>query len=144
MLINLSFICQITFHYKNSLSSNGKRRNTRIFQYQKAAYLCHFTAYREWWRKYPIFSNIVKINKITEDKDEFRNLISLILLIVNNHHINSNFFTNIEKKYYTSQKLKESFSNEELYYLFKLNKLVLLFLSEAKIIELNEINNNIM
>ena len=81
------------------------------------------------------FTNI----KIQDEKDEFKSFLYLILKISNNHHQTKNFFDKIFRiiNFYSSS-IKNNFSNHEILNIFKENKLIILFLREKGILEIDQ------
>ena len=77
--------------------------------------------------------------KILEDRHEFKALLNLIQKIINHHHRTSDFFSKIEAIFLLFKKeIKQTFSNIEIFNIFKNNKRILLFFIENGFIELNE------
>ena len=65
---------------------------------------------------------------ITENKNELKLFLNLLTTISNNHHRYSNFFIKIDQILsFLKQKIKQTFSNIEIFDLFKHNLRILLF-----------------
>ena len=65
---------------------------------------------------------------ITENKNEFILFLKLLIIISNDHHRCSNFFVKIDQILsFLKQKIKQTFSNIEIFDLFKHNLRILLF-----------------
>ena len=78
--------------------------------------------------------------KYQENKQETEHFLHLILVISENHHRKPGFLEKIEKILnYTSKIYKPHFSNEELFTIFQQSKPILLFLLQAKIINIDQI-----
>ena len=98
---------------------------------------------KEYYNPLLIFleSNIDDESLIFKDFDEkgFKEILYLISKIAKNHHQNAGFFSKIEKfLLYFEDKIKQTFSNSEIFNFFKSNKKILLFLFEKKIITIDE------
>ena len=83
--------------------------------------------------------NIIKDHKINEDPHEFKALLQLINNISNNHQRIYNFINKIDQilKYF-QQDIQKSFSNSEIFKVFKDNKRILLFLIQENILLIDE------
>lgn len=93
--------------------------------------------------------NITNFNqnqKMLENKMEFNAFLELIMKIANNHHRSELFFEKIEKLLiFYSNNIKQTFTNLEIFQIFKSNKRVLLILFTNKIITMDQsIFDNIM
>ena len=85
------------------------------------------------------FIDFVNITKICEDREEFKLLISLISKIIKNHHFSLKFFDKIKQIIICIESdIKRTFSNSEIFNLFKKNKRALLFLINQKFIILDQ------
>ncbi|KAK8857406.1 hypothetical protein M9Y10_015811 [Tritrichomonas musculus] len=88
------------------------------------------------------YHNLIKyINsqKIQKDKHELKSLLYLILKISNNHFRISCFFEKIEKiLLFLEQETKQTFSNNDIFNIFKNNKKILLFLIEKQFIKIDK------
>lgn len=80
-----------------------------------------------------------------EDREKLKKVLQLITKIANNHHRDENLFKNIFNiiQNYT-ETIKESFSNYEIFDIFKSNKLILLFLFSNKTIFVDDKINEII
>ena len=66
--------------------------------------------------------------KILGDREKLREYFHFISKICKNHHRHTNFISNIEQiLLYLFENIKQSFSNSEIFHLFKSNKIILLF-----------------
>ena len=89
--------------------------------------------------KYQCLKDMFDGLKINCNKYEFKSLLYLLLKISNHHHRESDFFNKIEKILQIfKDDLKKSFSNSELFHIFRSNKRIILFLFEENIIVMNE------
>ena len=74
-------------------------------------------------------------SKIPENQKELKEFLFMLSKISKNHHRYTDFFTKIEKiLLFLKDKIKQTFSNMELYKLFKNNKQIILFLLQNNII----------
>ena len=94
------------------------------------------------------YQNLIKLisdQKITKDRQELKSFLYLISKISNNHHRTINLFDKIEKiiQFLVNQ-IKQTFSNDEIFDIFKNNKKILLFLIEQKIIKVDKSISSIM
>ena len=78
-------------------------------------------------------------NKIKDNKYEFQSLLWILLKISNNHHRTSMFFDKIERILEYLKDVLQKYSNFELFHFFASNKRILLFLIEAKIMIIDEL-----
>lgn len=88
-----------------------------------------------------VFENLLKlIEKLNFNANhgEFRLLLHLIVQISNNHYRGTNFFAKIEA-ILSKLKIKQTFSNSEIFKIFKSNKRILLYLIQSKILEIDQI-----
>ncbi len=88
-----------------------------------------------------VFENLIQlIEEINFDVNhsEFRLLLHLIVQISNNHYRGTNFFAKIEA-ILSKLKIKQTFSNSEIFKIFKSNKRILLYLIQSKILEIDQI-----
>ena len=89
--------------------------------------------------KYENFINLISTQKINNEEYEFKALLQLINHIGNNHHRVLNFISKIERVLKEfKQELQKSFSNSEIFDIFKDNKRILLFLLEEKMMIIDE------
>ena len=77
--------------------------------------------------------------KIGEDSNELVQLLRLLISFSNNHHRGPLFFSKIEKiiQHFEIQ-IKQTLSKSQLFQLFKKNKILLLFLIENKIMDVDK------
>ena len=82
----------------------------------------------------------IEEQKIQENHEEITLYLNLLVKVSNNHHRNHNFVKKIEQilEYFFSR-IKKSFTNLELFSIFKSNKLLVLFLIKKQIIIVDEI-----
>ncbi|KAK8876044.1 hypothetical protein M9Y10_006228 [Tritrichomonas musculus] len=81
--------------------------------------------------------------KITENKNEFWIFLELILMISNNHHRSPNFMNKLDQVLsYFGPKIKQTFSNLEIFNTFSKNKRLLHFLIKNNIFENDDIYMN--
>lgn len=88
-----------------------------------------------------VFDNLLKlIEKLNFNANhgEFRLLLHLTVQISNNHYRGTNFFAKIEA-ILSKLKIKQTFSNSEIFKIFKSNKRILLYLIQSKILEIDQI-----
>ena len=72
---------------------------------------------------------------IFSERHEFKNSLTLLVKIVNNHFRQPNFFKKINSLLTKlKDQIKQSYSNSEIFELFKSNKKILLFLIKEQII----------
>ena len=77
--------------------------------------------------------------KISDTKHDFLSLLHFICKIGNNHHRCPNFFCKIERILLIfKEDIKKSFSNSEIFNIYRSNKRILLFLIEQQIIVIDE------
>lgn len=85
------------------------------------------------------FISLIDETGVCRDKNKFKTLFHLILIISNKHHRFNNFFIKIEKIFqYYKDKIHEIFSNNEIFNLVKTNKRILLFFIEEKMLIVNK------
>ncbi|KAK8885116.1 hypothetical protein M9Y10_044245 [Tritrichomonas musculus] len=83
--------------------------------------------------------NCIESQKILEDQGEFRELLKLISKIFKNHHRNSSFIQkNEELLSRLSGQIKQTFSNSDIFEIFKNNKRLLLYLIQNQIIQIDK------
>ena len=89
--------------------------------------------------KYETFVNLVEMQKIKEDKEEFKALLRLINIIGNDHHRCVNFNKKIDLilEHFRND-IQKHFSNSKIFDIFRNNKRILLFLIESKLITIDE------
>ncbi|KAK8893099.1 hypothetical protein M9Y10_021514 [Tritrichomonas musculus] len=76
---------------------------------------------------------------ISTDINEMKSIISLIMKVVNNHTRSTNFFDKIFRILdYLKIHIKQMFTNNEIFDLFKSNKLILLYLIKSDVIYIDE------
>ena len=79
--------------------------------------------------------NYLEKNEIRENKKELNMLLDVVAKIANNHHRNRNFFYKLEQIIeYLGMKIKQTFSNDEIFEIFKKNKRILYFLFQKEIL----------
>ncbi|KAK8841091.1 hypothetical protein M9Y10_027932 [Tritrichomonas musculus] len=85
------------------------------------------------------FINYTETQKIRENADKLRIFLSMISIVSNNHHRTPHFIEKIEKilQYFESS-IKQSFTNSELFNIFKNNKRILLYLFQKQIITIDK------
>lgn len=84
---------------------------------------------------YQLITDIIVNEKIYENIQEFKLMLTLITRISNNHHRYVNFFPKIEKIILDIKaEIVQNFSNSEIFDIFKSNKRILLFLIESQIL----------
>ena len=84
-----------------------------------------------------LISNLAN-SKIQDNKYELLNFLILISKLVKNHHRHENFIQRVEQLlHYLQQSIKRTFTNTEIYSIFKNNKRCLYFLITNEIIEMN-------
>ena len=77
--------------------------------------------------------------KLTEDHEEFKIFLRLLLNLSNHHHRQTNFISNIEKIFlHLMDQIKQTFSNYVIFNIFQSNKIILLFLIETKVLTIDE------
>ena len=88
------------------------------------------------------FQNLIKLldeKKIRENRYDLKDLLYIISMISNNHCRTLKLFTKIERILLSfKDEIKQTFSNNEIYEIFKENKKLLLFLLKEKMINLDE------
>lgn len=86
-----------------------------------------------------ILTNYLNAFQLSDDRDELKEIFNTLLRVTRNHHRDKNFFNKIEKILsYFEKKIKECFTNHEIYKIFKKDKRVLLFLLENNILVLDK------
>lgn len=87
-----------------------------------------------------LFQNFVESQNYSKDKEEFLMFLRFLSKIAKNHCRFPAFNSKIERllKYYSDQ-MKQTFTNSEIFQIFKQNKLILLFLFKQNIISADEI-----
>ncbi|KAK8837312.1 hypothetical protein M9Y10_036744 [Tritrichomonas musculus] len=89
--------------------------------------------------------NYIDSEKIGEDRIELRAFLHILLKISRNHYRTSGFFSKIEKVLlHLKESIKKLLSNTEIFYLFKSNKRILLFIITEKIIEIDRTIFNLL
>ena len=79
--------------------------------------------------------NIFKNHKIAKNYHLLKSTLYIIKYLLNNHHRTTNFIPKISKIILCfKEEIKQTFSNYEIFNIFKSNKLILLLLFEEKII----------
>ena len=85
------------------------------------------------------FINNLSVDELQEDKEEFKSILYLINEISNHHHRYAGFMHKIERIFLFFQKfIKQTYSNQEIFDIFKNNKRILLFLFKQQIINVDE------
>lgn len=88
---------------------------------------------------YNEFVTTIKSNNLGENPDELRSILHIIHKVSFHHKRQPNFISKVHKTIlFFSDQIKESFSNSDLYRIFRSNKLLLIFLFEQKIITVDE------
>lgn len=88
---------------------------------------------------YDTLTNFLEKIDFTVSKYEFKLFFDLIISIANNHKRHPNFFNNISKIIlYFKEHIKRTFTNFEVFDIFKSNKLILLFLFDNEIISVDK------
>ena len=89
--------------------------------------------------KYENFVDLVSTHKIINDHYEFKALLQLTSIIGNDYHRIPNFISKVERVLrHFKQDLQKYFSNSEIFQIFKVNKRMLLFLLEEKMMIIDE------
>lgn len=82
---------------------------------------------------------LFETKKISENQKEFKALLQLLTAISKNHHRTSDFFSKIEQiLLYFKEAIKQTFSNYQIFKIFKSNKLILLILLTNNMITLDK------
>ena len=82
---------------------------------------------------------------ITENKNELKLFLNLLTTISNNHHRYSNFFIKIDQILsFLKQKIKQTFSNLEIFNIFKSNPRILFFFFKNDFFVNDELMNKII
>ena len=85
------------------------------------------------------YQDLMKQLKNLNFSKELKAICRLILKIANNHRIENDHFTKIEKiLLYFKEEMAQTFSNSEIFAIFKNNKRILLFLIAQKVISVDE------
>ena len=85
------------------------------------------------------FISFIQDNHFGENPDEFRSMLHIIHKIFSHHKHNFDFTDKIYKiLLHFSDKIKRTFSNNDIFRIFRNNKLILSFLFENNIIDVNE------
>lgn len=85
------------------------------------------------------FSNLINDQKYQRFISKHKYFLFLLSKIINNHHRTENFFKKIQKIFFCLKgNIKQTFSNYEIFQIFKNNKLILLYLIQNKIIEIDQ------
>lgn len=84
-------------------------------------------------------NQIVQAQTIFQDKEETSHFLNLILSFIQNHHRDIDFISKIKKilDFYADE-IKQSLSNDDIYDIFKSNKLIILYLINKKILIIND------
>ena len=81
----------------------------------------------------------IEAHNITDDIEEFKALLKLVMGIAKNHYHEHRFFDKIEKIILQFEvQIKQTFTNLEIFDMFKSNKKIILFLLSNKILTLDE------
>ena len=85
------------------------------------------------------YLNFIESNEIQNNREEFRQFLLLISKISNNHYRQQGLIKKIENiLQYFSEKMKQTFSNSDIFNLFNNNKRILHFLFNQEIITIDE------
>ena len=77
--------------------------------------------------------DFIKTQKYQDNQEEFKYFFQLLLNISNYHHRMPNFLQNIKDIIFSFEdSIKKTFSNNEIFNIFKGNKSILLFLIQKK------------
>ena len=82
-----------------------------------------------------------KLNNLEqkEKQEEIKSILHLISKVFDNHHRDSNYFEKLEKIIiFLKDDIKQTLSNNEIFNLFKTNKLILLILFKHQIIQIDQ------
>ena len=83
--------------------------------------------------------------KIQQDREEMKEFFNLLVIITNNHHRNPGFFNKISIIIeFFSKYIKQTFSNYEIFDIFKKSKPLLLILLNKKILLFDEAISNLI
>lgn len=94
---------------------------------------------------YENFKNYIKDHNIYKEKNEFKELLILLLKISNNHFRSHSFFNKIKRILIDfKDEIQLKFTNFEIFNFFHRNKQAILFLIEKRIIKIDESIFNIM
>ena len=89
--------------------------------------------------EYQKLEKALESQKIKENQPEIRIFIGLVSKICNNHHRLDNFFNKIEKiLFFMKEVIKQTYSNIEIFNIFKSNKRILYFLFKENFIDFDE------
>ena len=92
---------------------------------------------------YQTLINCIEIHNILQDKKDFKKFLQLILKISKNCHWISGFFERIEEIILNlKDEINQAFSNIKIFYIFRNNKRILLFLIQKNIIILDQKEKN--
>ena len=83
------------------------------------------------------FIQYLEKSNIVENRKECKLLIRLLLVLVNNHHRTAYFLDKIER-ILSILKIKQTFSNSEIYKLFSPNKRILLYIIQENILSIDD------
>ena len=88
------------------------------------------------------FQNLISLiqnHKIKENRYDLRSILHLLVKISTNHHRSIHFFDKIwQILQHLKEEIKQTFSNYEIFNIFKGNKRILLYLTEESILTINE------
>ena len=83
--------------------------------------------------------NILNIQNINSNKDDFTEFLRLISKLSDNHHRNQSFLGQVEKiLLYFKHEIKQTFTNSQIFDIFSSNKRILLFLITNDIITMDK------
>ena len=92
-----------------------------------------------YMQKFNIFENIIQGQQIEENKEEIKEFLQIFKSISANHHRNPNFIKKINNILkFNKVQIKQTLSNNEIFYIFQDNKILLLLLLENDIITISE------
>lgn len=88
---------------------------------------------------YQNFINYLKDQKISEDQLEIKIFLHMLTKISKYHYRTPSFFSKIERTIlYFREKIKQTWSNSEIFDIFKRNKRIILFLINEKILNIDK------
>ena len=86
-----------------------------------------------------VFLDMLNSQNTFDDLDEIYEILVLISNVSKTHYRDQDFFAKIEKLLdFFTERIKQSFTNFQIFNIFKSNKRILLFLFEHKIIEIDQ------
>lgn len=142
--INLLFYQKVIFHNNNMFSDDplSEKKIQKYIEDKKEFYDYLMTFIENSDDNEEDFQNLIKIINTQQqqaDQESFEKFLQLLASLANNHHHGNNLYQKILRiiKKYRAQ-IKQTFSNIEIFDIFKDNKLFLLFLFEKEIITIDE------